>query len=248
MAFNVQSSFNKLPFNVEATEAVISIAPVLTERVTATAGTASIISLYYTTLNERVTAVSDGNLTYMVTPVLSEAVSAEVSNVLGSITLFPSEYVETVQPDVELSADIKLDRLLAETIDSSSKILVAFNVHSIMDTVVSQKSAGHQAKIKLYDLSVAEEVNASAELISLDTKVCRIGTGSGATRLTLKPGEVLIIDANTYNVLYNGNNAIWLQSGDWIDELDRETTDIKITAASGAANLSASIVYTERYL
>ena len=58
----------------------------------------------------------------------------------------------------------------------------------------------------------------------------------------------MIIDANTYNVWIDQQNAVYVHSGDWLDELNRETQDFVITAASGAGNLEASILYTERYL
>ena len=78
-------------------------------------------------------------------------------------------------------------------------------------------------------------------LEALDLAICYL-------TVTLKPGSTLIIDANNYNILLDGENAIELQSGDWLDDLDRETVDIAIGAASGVSGLSASILYTERYL
>lgn len=86
-----------------------------------------------------------------------------------------------------------------------------------------------------------ELVSESASVILLDQKVCKL-------TVTLEPGQKLIIDAANYTVLLDGENAIELQSGDWIDELDRETTDISILAATGTAYLTTSITYQERYL
>ena len=90
--------------------------------------------------------------------------------------------------------------------------------------------------VEMYEL-----VDAAASLLAFDTRVCIINT-------TLRPGQRLIIDAATYNVLLDSENAIHLHSGEWIDELSRETTEINITARSGATSLSANILYTERYL
>ena len=75
----------------------------------------------------------------------------------------------------------------------------------------------------------------------MDIIVCELN-------ITLKPGQKLIVDATNYNVLLDNENAIWAQSGAWIDELTRETSSISINASSGVANLSANILYTERYL
>ena len=66
--------------------------------------------------------------------------------------------------------------------------------------------------------------------------------------VTLNPGSTIVIDATNYNVLIDGENAIWVQSGEWLDNLNRETMSINIQAASGNDGLAATILYTERYL
>ena len=76
--------------------------------------------------------------------------------------------------------------------------------------------------------------------------VCHIGTAENP--FVLKPGERLVIDANNYNVLLNGQNAIWYQADDWLDDMNRNTISIDITASAGVSNLSATILYTELYL
>ena len=86
-----------------------------------------------------------------------------------------------------------------------------------------------------------ELVSSSVNLEAVDIIVCELN-------ITLKPGQKLIVDATNYNVLLDNENAIWAQSGAWIDELTRETSSISINASSGVANLSANILYTERYL
>ena len=85
-----------------------------------------------------------------------------------------------------------------------------------------------------------EVVDASVSAIALDEIICELS-------VTLKPGQVLVIDANNYNVLLDGQNAIHIQSGAWLDELNRETQNVRITA-DYPTNLSATILYTERYL
>lgn len=86
------------------------------------------------------------------------------------------------------------------------------------------------------------------ELVSVTASLEAVDTKTSFLTVTLKPGERLIVDASTYNVLLNGENAIETHSGDWIDELTRETQTIIISAATGATDLAATILYTERYL
>ena len=155
--------------------------------------------------------------------VLAKVAGAEdvVADVLLSADVFPAVAgEETVAGNNALSADIVTDVTGAETIDAET-LLGA----DILGGLVS----GY------------EFVDESASLENIDVKTCYL-------TVTLQPNQVLIIDANTYNVLLDGQNAIDIQSGDWIDELNRNTVDIKIEAASGSANLDATILYTERYL
>ena len=90
-----------------------------------------------------------------------------------------------------------------------------------------------------------ELVSQVATAITVEEILCLINT-------TLQPGQKLIIDAGTYNVLIDGENAIYTQQGEWLDELNRNTMSITITAKNAnkptLKNLSASILYTERYL
>ena len=155
--------------------------------------------------------------------VLAIATGDEIAeaDVLLSADVFPAVAgTETVAGNNALSADIVTDVTGAETIDA--------------ETALGANILGGL-------LSGYEFVDESASLENIDTKTCYL-------TLTLRPNQVLIIDANTYNVLLDGQNAIEVQSGDWIDELNRNTVDLKIEAASGSANLDATILYTERYL
>lgn len=81
----------------------------------------------------------------------------------------------------------------------------------------------------------------SASLEANDIEVCELN-------VKLPPGSRLIIDAVNYNILLDDENAIDCHSGVWLDSLERNTSSISIMAASGAENLSASILYTEQYL
>lgn len=86
-----------------------------------------------------------------------------------------------------------------------------------------------------------EVFSQTADIVVLSESVCAF------PNLTLKPGQTLIIDAGSYNVLLDGQNAIHLQQGDWLDDLSRRTQSIVISG-TGATRLEAQIIYTERYL
>ena len=90
-------------------------------------------------------------------------------------------------------------------------------------------------------VSFYELVSESATLEAVDLHVCELN-------VTLQPGQRMIVDAINYNVWIDGQNANWVQAGEWIDELTRETSSISVTASAGVSELTASILYTERYL
>lgn len=65
--------------------------------------------------------------------------------------------------------------------------------------------------------------------------------------LVLQPGERLVIDSDNYNVFIGTENYIHAHSGDWVNELKRETVSISLEGGN-SNSMSASILYTERYL
>lgn len=81
----------------------------------------------------------------------------------------------------------------------------------------------------------------TADVISLSQTICEF------PGLILRPGQTLVIDAGSYNVLLDGENAIHLQQGEWLDNLNRNTQSITISA-TGISRVTAEVLYTERYL
>lgn len=108
--------------------------------------------------------------------------------------------------------------------------------NSVINTATLKSSNKTFVEVEALDL-----IDAVCDVLSLETKICVL-------TVTLRPGQTMIIDANTYNVWIDQQNAVYVHSGDWLDELDRNTQSFVINAASGVNNLQASILYTERYL
>lgn len=88
---------------------------------------------------------------------------------------------------------------------------------------------------------IGEVFTATADITALTEYVCEF------PGLTLKPGQTLIVDAGMYNILLDGENAVYLQRGEWLDSLSRNTQSITISA-NGASRITATILYTERFL
>lgn len=71
-------------------------------------------------------------------------------------------------------------------------------------------------------------------------------TATMEINVQLKPGSELRIDTENYTVLLDGENILYLQSGDW-PELSRDLAYITIDSLSGGT-LTGEVVYSERWL
>ena len=235
MAFN-RSKFNHIPFNVQS-DMVKYLQVSALEQVDAVIGSA----LNYFPLaigNERVNETVTGDKGIFITVTGSEVISESVSNAELSVILFP-QFEETVTGENEIAAEIMPWVSGTETVEEN--ITLGADIYLTVNAV---ETTDPDIELGADICPVAEGyelISESASLENIDMKTCVL-------TLTLRPSQVLIIDANNYNVLLDNENAIDVQSGDWIDELNRNTTDITISAASGLSNLSATILYTERYL
>ena len=146
---------------------------------------------------------------------------------------------------IENSADFAVSRTIAisefgnETITTettaSSEVYISGEGEEIVD------SENYMRREIYLDIDGSELVSSTSSVEAVNETVCLLN-------VTLKPGQHLVIDARNYNVLLDNQNAIEIQSGEWLDALNRNTSMITISAARGSSGLSASIMYTERYL
>lgn len=208
-----------------------------TESVSATVGSALIYHLLAIG-NERIQTSVKGIQALAVAGSGTETISEGVAEGLLHINPKPI-FNENISADVELGADIAFSLQFTENIGRTITLGADIAIPAAMEEEITPDV------ILGADIAIPAEgfelVAGDATSEAIETKICVLN-------ITLKPGHRLIIDADNYNVLLDGENAIWVQSGDWIDELIRNTTEIKIDAASGAGNITASILYTERFL
>ena len=173
----------------------------------------------------------------------TETVSEEVSEVIAVIWI-TSSGTEDVTKVLDASSETFLTVPGSEEVTAETAMGQKLCLTNPMEEVVDAEVPLGQ-NIWLY-VDGYELISESASLESVHETVCYLGTPDNP--LTLQPGDRLVIDANNYNVFLNNQNAIWYQSGDWLDELNRKTISIDITASAGLANLSATILYTELFL
>lgn len=236
MAFNL-AKYNLTPFNLRG-DKTIRTRIVGYETISASIGTALQVSARAIGY-ERVNETTKGEMAYRTRPIGEETVNEGVTD--GFITVLTRlDFLEEITALSGIAADIT--RPLTGNENATAMILRGADFRSALSGAEAIETRTFRIGAKVRTAPDGYElVSASANLEAVDMK-------TAVLTVTLKPGERLIIDASTYNVLLNGKNAIEIHSGDWIDELNRETQSIVITAASGVGNLSASILYTERYL
>ena len=239
MAYNL-AQFNLTAFN--AASKVKWLMTRFTEDVDISIGADN--NTYLNTIyNERVDKQVDGLICKYITSEGTETVGEIVSDMIAVIWM-QTTYTETVEAEAEPSAEVFLTTSYTEQV--SGDIHLGQDVY--LDAQYEENvSTDTHLGLNLYlETEGYELISESASLVAIDEKFCYIGTAEKP--FTLKPGERLVIDAGTYNLLRNGANIIECHSGEWLDGMNRNTLNIDITASSGVANLSATILYTELFL
>lgn len=147
---------------------------------------------------------------------------------------------ESVSCVNDSSAVIFIGCEISETIKNKIRISAIRNIQGSISEKIGAEAEAH-AEFYMYP----EE---SRELVSAVTAVEAVDELSCTLNVTIAPGERLIMNSDTYLVLLNGENVIEVHEGDWFDSLTRQTIGFSIKTNTGQENLSARIMYTERYL
>lgn len=66
--------------------------------------------------------------------------------------------------------------------------------------------------------------------------------------VSIPPGAILTIDADTYNMTLDGVNVLWAHDGEWLDDLSRETYSVTFQPIIGTMKAQIQCVYDERWL
>lgn len=235
MSYN-QNAFNRAPFNLSQSGNTHYIVAEGYEYVDAFAGVSTQVYLFCIA-NERVGIDIHGERVVHFEADGHEVLGYNVA--LEGTYWLDVESREMVDPKAMLSSELRFEVSCEETI--SEDVYLACHISLPVDGFerISPDIVWH---IDYHTTAAGNELvsqTTGAEVI--DENVCEL-------KLTLMPGQRLIVDASNYNVLVDGENMIYTQVGDWLDELSRETRSITITAAEGQAGISAMILYTERYL
>ncbi len=239
MAFDL-APFDLSGFDVGGSSTVL-FSLFVQEKVLAVIGTSQEVYINASTYERANTlGASCGNGIFL-QPVFTEEASfaeghGEFSVILNTISSTETMHSYEVTCDSEVHLDVSSsEEVFSDEMVPNAEICLKINIG---DGIIGE---AYTDKNRWITFDAYELMSSSATLEAVDIITCELN-------VRLEPGQRLVVDAENYNVLIDGENAIEIQRGEWIDELNRETSSISVTAASGVSNLSASILYTERYL
>ena len=237
MAFNL-ASFNQTAFNA-GSEGAIWLEVLAEEKITPAVGTS--LEAYITVIateSVRVDGVIGGNGVYITAEAIETVDAAELIG-MSTVMIDGMSATETVTTEAAIRSESYLTVIAAETVTQQTSLGANIYVKGTGSELITAEAITDKEtyiEVFAYELvsgSVASEDN--------EIHVCEIN-------LTLQPGQRLVVDSGDYYVWLDNEIALDAQRGVWIDDLDRSTTSISVTAASGVSNLTASILYREQYL
>ena len=198
--------------------------------------TASRDTFLFATFREQVSCVTSIGRGHFAAAVFSEAVSGRCAMI--TVHYMRPNFTEIVSAQTKGAFFYWGNLTLSETVDAAAKVesnrWLAQNFTEVVTAVLS-------GSIQVFPiLNIYELVSAICDVQAVDEY-------TSILNVTLPPGGKLIIDADNYNVLLNGENAIHLHSGDWLNAMNRMTQNIRVQSGTGGT-FSARILFTERYL
>ncbi len=207
-------------------------------------------------LSENVSSAASPAAKYTPAVNMQEKITAAAEGIRCFFVL--AEGAETIDKTISAYGYFYLSATGSETLSRTISIAGVYYVAALSSETVTE--SGSISEIVCLSPQLAESVSKTLSiseqvyLKSLLTEIIDSVVDAESFRycycnldVTIKPGSVLIVDAVNYNVFLDGENIVYAHSGDWLDELNRTTQSLKITG-TGSTNLSASILYTERYL
>lgn len=153
----------------------------------------------------------------------NESLNAQES--IGSKAYFGKDVSENLTSECSIKSKIKFGANFYNTLEASERIF----------------------STAFFGLDIYANIDA-VELLMAEISTAILGELVTELDVSLLPGDELIIDSDpdVMTMTINGQNAIHLHNGDWIN-IYRETIRLLIESAQGN-NLSGEMIYTERFL
>lgn len=229
--------FNRSPYNTQPELNVNWMRAEFAEKVEGSFGSAfeNFLSLIF---SERVTIQAEPLPVRMGNAAGTETVTQSAS-ANPSYWIKPLDLNENLTGSWELSQIVRPAAAMAENVTCGLEISQEIMTEAVYtEAITGEWAIGKNVDCEAEGFEVVSEIAGAESVSEFVTNL----------NVTLRPGQILVIDAGNYDILIDGENAIDIHSGDWLDNLNRDTMNITIQAASGGAGLEATMLYTERYL
>lgn len=164
---------------------------------------------------------------------------------------------ESLVAVAKMSANIVISAAIFEEV--SSNVEGKKNAPAALSSLDDLRAVSRASKNLPLILTVSDTMGAAVNgskdimiaIVAADTLTALMEATSQTTeiatfQITIPPGGELRIDSENYIVLLDGENALHLQSGDWIN-VSRELLRLIVESATGG-DLDGQLIYTERYL
>lgn len=164
---------------------------------------------------------------------------------------------ESLVAVAKMSANIVISAAIFE--EASSKVEGKKNAPAALSSLDNLRAVSRASKNLPLILTASDTMGAAVNgskdimiaIVAADTLTALMEATSQTTeiatfQITIPPGGELRIDSENYIVLLDGENALHLQSGDWIN-VSRELLRLIVESATGG-DLDGQLIYTERYL
>lgn len=165
----------------------------------------------------------------------AEALSNQ-TDLTGTIPV-AADMTEQLLGSAEIATDFSETLEIKESVKSYVWISVDYSTGLSFQNELHGQSA---FSVNFYSkVDVSEILGGFSEISEIETEVTVIS-------VTLRPGETLRIDAESYNVFLNKQNVIHLHSGAW-PMVDNGVLSVAVDSGTGG-KLSGTLYFVERYL
>lgn len=156
-----------------------------------------------------------------------------------SFVIIKADGAEGINAAITAITDISAEIDVQEEIDTNiyASTNIDFTAEGSAQLVATQIYAAKD--ISILPVLLSENIFTGFKSTILNNSIARINT-------TLRPGETLEIDGDTFTAYIGAKNVLEFYNGDWI-ELSRAIESLNISSATGGT-LRGKVIFKERFL
>lgn len=172
----------------------------------------------------------------ILTVIYSESINCEAS--MYTLAEIELEFEEIFNCEAELASSIAFSLNSSENLTNSSFICFLAKLYSEFNEQFNG------------DVKIAKKVTLELELYEIVDCIAEAESTEEFTlvvNVSIPPGKTLIVDSEYYTAYLDGINVLDKVTGDWLDELTRESVSITINCGN-SNSIATALLYKELYL